>query len=586
MDQNLNLYLKTEQILKATENNERYTTNHDYNNFPFFEQNINEKKIDNFDNYINNNLSLDRESILKKNNERILNLNKSIKDEKNKLENILSPLRIDMQKERISNIPEYQMNNTLSQLNKIKAIYNMTSIQLEKEFKEIKVKKNKLVLVYNSLFNFKQKLLNKEKEIKEKEYQINKYENELKANENILKTNLEEFNNYVNLQTKNLINKFTNIKNYHERKEDELLLREEKINEYEAIIRNMIYKNDNRPKQKLINDISMNLEMEDNLEERLDMEMEKIKKKEKENQIKKDYEKIEKEKEQIEKEKELIQKEKEQLNIEKNKKLKKKNNKRSKRLKMRKMYINLNSHQLGKNAEDIDEDNFNFKFHTPIRDNISNMFDNFYNNYFTQAKSLTPISYNSSKYKISNPYNNLNYNKDDSFITNKNNNSININKKNYSSIQYHHDKSFPSQNISKSKDIYIHDNIYLLKNKLNKEKDNSIIDSLKKFQPLTKRYNTSRFSYEIMRDKNKENLDDNCLTFRKLNLNTVKNKNYENNESNSKYIELKSNENNEEYNDINKKIFEAEKALQIVKSQENRIKMIKDKLDKKMKYSS
>lgn len=54
----------------------------------------------------------------------------------------------------------------------------------------------------------------------------------------------------------------------------------------------------------------------------------------------------------------------------------------------------------------------------------------------------------------------------------------------------------------------------------------------------------------------------------------------------SKYLETSTNDNNETYNDINKKIFEVEKVLQLVKNQDKKIQMIKDKLDKKMKNSS
>ena len=56
-------------------------------------------------------------------------------------------------------------------------------------------------------------------------------------------------------------------------------------------------------------------------------------------------------------------------------------------------------------------------------------------------------------------------------------------------------------------------------------------------------------------------------------------------ETRSKYLEIKSNF-NETFNDINSKIFEAEKALQKIQNQERKIKIIKDKLDKKAKNQS
>ena len=53
----------------------------------------------------------------------------------------------------------------------------------------------------------------------------------------------------------------------------------------------------------------------------------------------------------------------------------------------------------------------------------------------------------------------------------------------------------------------------------------------------------------------------------------------------SKYLEIKS-DFNETFKDINSKIFEAEKALQKIQNQERKIKIIKDKLDKKAKNQS
>ena len=89
-----------------------------------------------------------------------MNINKSIKEGKEKIENILSPIRPSIHKEEIDH-QEYQINNKVNQLNKIKTMYNMNCLQINNEFLKIKNKKNKLMLVYNSLFNFCQKLLNK-----------------------------------------------------------------------------------------------------------------------------------------------------------------------------------------------------------------------------------------------------------------------------------------------------------------------------------------------------------------------------------------------------------------------------------------
>jgi hypothetical protein len=123
----------------------------------------------------------------------------------------------------------------------------------------MKNKKKRLILVYDSLYNYKQKILKKEKEIKEKEYKINKYETKLKIDENILKNNFNAFNNYINYKTQNFINKFNNIKNYHEQKEDELNSRERKINEYEMIIKNFIIQKENQNKEEIFKKMNINI---------------------------------------------------------------------------------------------------------------------------------------------------------------------------------------------------------------------------------------------------------------------------------------------------------------------------------------
>ena len=54
----------------------------------------------------------------------------------------------------------------MQQLNKIKTEYNMNCLQINNEFIQLKNKKNKLILVYNSLYNFKQKSMVNPKIIK------------------------------------------------------------------------------------------------------------------------------------------------------------------------------------------------------------------------------------------------------------------------------------------------------------------------------------------------------------------------------------------------------------------------------------
>ena len=110
---------------------------------------------------------------------------------------------------------------------------------------------------------------------------------------------------------------------------------------------------------------------------------------------------------------------------------------------------------------------------------------------------------------------------------------------------------------------------------------------------MSKIYNSTRLSNKQKNEKfYNNNLANRTINlFDKIYSNSLINRNeYSNNrnlnrtfndENKSKYLEIKSNDYKEAFNDINKKIFKAEKALQLIKTQEKRIKMIKDKLYKK-----
>ena len=134
---------------------------------------------------------------------------------------------------------------------------------------------------------------------------------------------------------------------------------------------------------------------------------------------------------------------------------------------------------------------------------------------------------------------------------------------------------------------------------MNQTSDNSnLFTKINSFIPTQRRYNSTRLSNEFVKGNNNSdftnrtinlvgNISGNITTnlFEYSN-NKEKSQNI-NDENKSKILlELKSNDYNDTCNDINKKIFEAEKALQLVKNQEIKIKMIKNKLDKKMKNSS
>ena len=634
MEQNINLFSKTKEILEndlpQRYNSKKYQEQKD--NYPNNEINLNNYKNNNDNNYhFNYNApSFDNKFILQKNNEKLMNLNKSIKEDKEKLLNILSPIKPEIQeneeiyeKPEINNQQEYQIfYPTINYLNNIKSLYNYNTIELQNDIMNIKNKKNKLVLVYNSLYNFKQKSLKKEKEIKEKENKINKYENMIKTNESILKNNLESFNNYINYQTQSLINKFKNIKNYHEQKEGNLKLREEKINEYEMIISNIIQRKEMENKVKLMRCINIG----DEIEKKLGIEMEKIKQKEKEEQIIKDYKNIEKEKNKIEKEKELIQREREKLLLEKkqNKKIKKRNEKHTKLFKQHKNFFNKhnNNNSSTRNIKQkqnysniIDFVDFNL-FRTPLKDEFnsennnnsnSNIFDQFNrpssnsnSNRDIIKKAMTPmVYYHPIKYTLSNPYRNRNlYNKDDSLFSHHNiSNNISNNIK-FNSMNIGNEEIEP---IKKNSHTYIHDNIYLIKSRRN-----NLYNNMNNINNTCKRPNSSRSAFKtemaILRNKRNNftnrtinlvnNFDDNNKISKYsnesiINDNSKNNAENENeNENKSKFLEIKSNNNKEEYDDINKQIFEAEKALQLMKSQESKIQSIQEKLDKKVKEFS
>ena len=126
------------------------------------------------------------------------------------------------------------------------------------------------------------------------------------------------------------MNKFKNLKNYHEKREDELIIREEKIKQYEMIIKNIIETKEKQNKEKIKECINLEKSLERNLE------------KEKEKQIVQDIEIIEQEKDKIEKEKKILEYEKELIHREKmeNLKFKKINQDKAKKLKKREKEIN------------------------------------------------------------------------------------------------------------------------------------------------------------------------------------------------------------------------------------------------------
>ena len=573
---NENLFTRTKNLLINEDNPENIfikNTFNSYNNYTHHPLNY-DFNVNNTSNYL-----LSNKSNIQMNNKRILNINHSLKEGKEKIENILSPIRPEIKKEEIDH-NEYQITNTMNQLNKIKTSYNINCLQVNNEFIQIKNKRNKLILVYNSLYNFKQILLNKEKELKKKEQKIKKKENEIKLKESLIKNKFGSFNNYINYETENLMNKFKNLKNYHQKREDELIIREEKIKQYELIIKNIIETKEQQNKEKIKECI--------NLEKSLEKKLEK----EKEKQIVQDIEIIEQEKERIEKEKKFLEYEKELIHREKieNLKFKKINQDKAKKLKKKEKEINESAIMMTNKYSYLDKSNVNYTFDSQINTNNS-YFGNIHNNtssnknnkHQSKKKILIPIglNYKSARYKFVNPFilNNSNKKKkEDSFFHDSNY------KNNYSSIRITDDSISQNNKINNS---YVHDNIYLLKHK-----SNSNSKRFSKIIPFPSNPSTSRKIRENKKIEN-ENLNNttnrtlNLETKSKLNLNTTNESSNMGRDENSKskYLEIKSNF-NEAFKEINSKIFETEKALQKIQNQERKIKIIKDKLDKKNKISS
>ena len=574
MNNNESLYSRTKKLFINSQNPENdiikntFNTHINYNNTPYF-SNINTNISQN---------SYNNKSNIQMNNARINNINKSIRERKEKIENILSPIQPEIKKEEISH-NEYQINNTMNQLNKIKTAYNINCLQVNNEFIQLNNKKNKLILVYNSLYNFKQKLLNREKDLKKREQKINKKETEIKMKESLIKNKFNSFNNYINYETENLFNKYKNLKNFHQQREDDLIIREEKIKEYEMIVKNIIQSKEKQNQEKIKECINLGNSIEKKIEN------------EKEEQIVKDIEIIEKEKDNIEKEKEMLELEKEKIQNEKieNIKFRKINNNNTKKLKKKEIINNNNSKILNDKYPNFDK-NINNTFNSLTREEYINN-DSFFGKFYTaktsnnkkkanyRKKLLTPIglSYNSARYNIPIPF---------SFNTTKKKNKESsllydsIYNNNYSSIRFNEDSTSQNYHFNNS---YIHDNIFLLKNK-----PNSNSKRFNKLIPLPSNTNSSRKNKYIKL----ENDSMNKITNRtmnldiknRINLNTTNESSLfgKEEESKSKYLEFKS-DFDKNYSEINSKIYETEKGLQKIENQERKIKIIKEKLDKKSK---
>jgi len=102
-----------------------------------------------------------------------------------------------------------------------------------KDIFDFKLKKMKLINIYNSLLKLRENLLIKEKELSQKEKNLIEFEKVLKLNENILKNNIEQFDKYIKNKIDELKNQFLKIEQIQKNKEKYLNQRIKEINNYE-----------------------------------------------------------------------------------------------------------------------------------------------------------------------------------------------------------------------------------------------------------------------------------------------------------------------------------------------------------------
>ena len=102
-----------------------------------------------------------------------------------------------------------------------------------KDVFDFKLKKMKLINIYNSLLKLRENLLIKEKELSQKEKNLIEFEKVLKLNENILKNNIDQFDKYIKNKIDELKNQFLKIEQIQKNKEKYLNQRIKEIINYE-----------------------------------------------------------------------------------------------------------------------------------------------------------------------------------------------------------------------------------------------------------------------------------------------------------------------------------------------------------------
>ena len=103
----------------------------------------------------------------------------------------------------------------------------LENIKNEQEQKEINIKKDKLIIVYKSLKDFRTKLINKQKELQEKEVYLSKMEKKLTKNQQIFTENIEVFHKFMKSKEEEINNIIENLKEINREKEEELMKKQE-----------------------------------------------------------------------------------------------------------------------------------------------------------------------------------------------------------------------------------------------------------------------------------------------------------------------------------------------------------------------
>jgi hypothetical protein len=168
--------------------------------------------------------------------------------------------------------------NEISMINKEELIKDNIN-NSSKDIFDFKLKKMRLINIYNSLLKLRENLLIKEKELSQKEKNLIEFEKVLKLNENILKNNIDQFDKYIKNKIDELKNQFLKIEQIQKNKEKYLEQRIKEIINYENMyhLNNKYIKEYNNTNMKCVNCNSSLYNEQEIIEPFIDTFMEKNK---------------------------------------------------------------------------------------------------------------------------------------------------------------------------------------------------------------------------------------------------------------------------------------------------------------------